>query len=325
MVVSKSGVDVSIVLPVFNCADYLAHAVESVILQTMDSWELLIVDDGSKDDSARIATRYATGNDRIQLVRHPGDENRGVAASRKLGVDCARGEFVAFLDADDCFRKDKLERQLAIMREHPEVVLCHTNAAMINSSSELCGSLDNPFLFGARDQVYDRAARPDRFERNGICNSSAMIRRSVIQADFFMGNQVFQNEDFFFWLALSRFGSFAYLVEPLVQYRVHDANFSVGAISNGSKWWLARIEMLTAYWASSHYRLEDRRALREALERAIVALVKSKQSRSEGEPPSWNQVFCFAGDDTSELACRASGQALFGALLGKLRNRFRRP
>jgi glycosyltransferase involved in cell wall biosynthesis len=100
---------------------YLREAVESVIAQSYPHWELLLVDDGSSDGSAEIAERYAReSGGRIRHLTHPGRENRGMSASRNLGISQARGEFVAFLDGDDAWLADKLERQVALFAEHAE-------------------------------------------------------------------------------------------------------------------------------------------------------------------------------------------------------------
>lgn len=103
---------------------YLAEAVESVIAQSSGDWELLLVDDGSSDRSAEIASGYARRFEgRIRHLTHPGRENRGMSASRNLGIAQARGEFIAFLDGDDTWLPDKLERQIALFSQHPDALM----------------------------------------------------------------------------------------------------------------------------------------------------------------------------------------------------------
>lgn len=100
---------------------FLEQAIASVHAQTEERWELLLVDDGSTDASSEVA-RVAAAADpgRVRLLRHPGGVNRGMSASRNLGLEAARGEFIAFLDADDLYLPEKLERQLEVLRAHPE-------------------------------------------------------------------------------------------------------------------------------------------------------------------------------------------------------------
>ena len=105
---------------------FLAEAVESVIAQTYENWELLLVDDGSTDGSTEMARGFVERfPERIRYLEHEGHENRGASASRNLGIHYARGDYIALLDADDMWLSHKLRRQLEIMDSHPEVgMLC---------------------------------------------------------------------------------------------------------------------------------------------------------------------------------------------------------
>ncbi len=105
---------VSVVIPVHNGEKYLAQAIESVLAQTFRDFELLIVDDGSTDGSRAIMDRCARRDARIRILSQA---NRGVSAAGNLGFEEARGEWVARLDADDVFLPDKLERQIAFIRQ----------------------------------------------------------------------------------------------------------------------------------------------------------------------------------------------------------------
>ncbi len=111
---------VSVVVIFCNEADFLAEALDSVLAQTMTDWELLLVDDGSTDGSGDIAERVRLRRPhRVRRLHHPGGENRGMSASRNLGVGAARAPYVAYLDGDDRWEPEKLERQLAIMAAKP--------------------------------------------------------------------------------------------------------------------------------------------------------------------------------------------------------------
>src|ERR1700691_6786421 len=103
---------VSIITPFYNTERFLQEAIESVLAQTYSNWELLLVDDGSTDGSTAIAHRYADrAPAKIRYLAHPGRENRGLSASRNLGIAGAGGEFLALLDADDVWLPQKLEQQ----------------------------------------------------------------------------------------------------------------------------------------------------------------------------------------------------------------------
>ena len=105
---------VSVIMPVFNAADVLPRAVASVRAQTWQRWELLLIDDGSSDDSAAVAAGLAAQDPRIRLLRQP--RNTGAAAARNAGLRHARGRYIAFLDADDEWLPEKLALQLHFMQ-----------------------------------------------------------------------------------------------------------------------------------------------------------------------------------------------------------------
>lgn len=113
---------VSTVVAFLNAEKYLAEAIESVLAQTYDNWELILVDDGSTDGSTQIAFRYAGHyQGKIRYLDHPNHQNRGKSVSRNLGVRHAHGEYIALLDADDVLLPYKMEQQVEILESHPEV------------------------------------------------------------------------------------------------------------------------------------------------------------------------------------------------------------
>jgi glycosyltransferase involved in cell wall biosynthesis len=117
---------VSGIIIFFNAEEFFVEAIESVLAQTYDNWELLLVDDGSTDQSTEIALNYARKYpEKVRYLEHEGHSNRGMSATRNLGIKHARGEYVVFLDADDVWVTDKLEQQVAIMQEQPEAAMCY--------------------------------------------------------------------------------------------------------------------------------------------------------------------------------------------------------
>jgi glycosyltransferase involved in cell wall biosynthesis len=112
---------VSIVTPFLNAGTFIREAVDSVLAQTYPHWELLLVDDGSTDESTAIAQAFAAAySRRIRYLTHDGCVNKGASASRNLAIRVARGEYVAFLDADDVYLPRKLEEQVPLLDAHPE-------------------------------------------------------------------------------------------------------------------------------------------------------------------------------------------------------------
>ena len=115
---------VSCIIIFFNAEKFFEEAIESVFAQSYNNWELLLVDDGSTDSSTSIAHHYAEKYpDKVRYLEHESHQNRGMSATRNLGIRHANGEYVAFLDADDVWLTQKLEQKVAILNSHPEAVM----------------------------------------------------------------------------------------------------------------------------------------------------------------------------------------------------------
>lgn len=117
---------VSVVLNFLNAERFIEEAIESVYSQSYPVWELLLVDDGSTDASSPIARRHAASNPaQVRYLEFPGHENRGASAARNLGLREARGELIAFLDSDDVWRPQRLERSVELLRAHPDADMAY--------------------------------------------------------------------------------------------------------------------------------------------------------------------------------------------------------
>lgn len=115
---------VSVIIPFYNEEDFLSEAIDSVRQQTYPNWELILVDDGSTNQSKEMAKGYAAAYpSKIKYVDHIGHANKGVSATRNLGIQHAQGQLIAFLDADDVWLPEKLENQVAIFKEYPQLGL----------------------------------------------------------------------------------------------------------------------------------------------------------------------------------------------------------
>ena len=185
----SDAVRVSIVTPFLNAGAFVREAIESVLAQTYPHWELLLVDDGSTDDSPAIAQAFAAAHPhRIRYLTHDGHVNKGASASRNLATGVARGEYVAFLDADDVYLPRKLEEQVPLLDAHPE-------AGMLYGGTEYWYGWTGRPEDRARDWVWRRygvapnaTIAPPRmlatFLRDGgtvPCMGSVLARREAIE------------------------------------------------------------------------------------------------------------------------------------------------
>jgi hypothetical protein len=221
---------VSIIMPAFNAERNIAAAIESVLAQTLSEWELLIVDDGSRDQTCVIAAWYAAAHhDRIFVFHHDSHSNRGVAASRNLAITRARGEYMAFLDADDLWRPQKLSQQIAFMDARPDLALTYTGARIIRESQ---GDL---FMPGVQEYGSDLPSDPElgfmaiAMGRAHYAFSSVLAKRAaVLEAGRFDCNLRFQNDDRLLVAKVAARHCIALCPGILCDYRVHAAGYSSG-------------------------------------------------------------------------------------------------
>lgn len=210
---------VSVIIPTYDRADVIGRAVDSVLGQTLTDLELLVVDDGSMDETPHVLAEY--DDDRLTYLRH--DENRGGSAARNTGLDAATGEYVAFLDSDDAWRPEKLERQVAVLDERSDDwVAVYCDAEFV---------VDDPGFFdrlGTRfGNSFGGGTAPDEGghelvkhvlvdELHTSAGSTILARRDVVDAigGFEESLPRFQDPDFLIRVLCQ--GKLAYVPETLV-------------------------------------------------------------------------------------------------------------
>ena len=180
---------VSVVMIFLNGRPFIEQAIESVVSQTYRNWELLLVDDGSSDGSTELAQRYAAEDpDRVRCLCHAQHANLGMSASRNVGINAARGPYVAFLDADDVWLPEKLEQQVALLEAHRE-------AGMVYGPAEFWHSWNDETKDRQHDSIQDVSVQPDTLiqppnlltlflKREGVTPSPSgiLVRREVLAA-----------------------------------------------------------------------------------------------------------------------------------------------
>src|SRR5450755_820624 len=150
---------VSVIVPAYNAAVYLPHAIDSVLAQTFVDWEIVVVDDGSTDHTQSVVESYRPAlADKLQYIHQ---SNHGLPAARNTGIKAARGEFIALLDADDVWLPQRLERGVQVLDSDPEIGLVHARVARIDTKGMVIGQLkvDPQYMSGriAHD-IYIRRA-----------------------------------------------------------------------------------------------------------------------------------------------------------------------
>lgn len=207
---------VSVVIPTYNHRDTVAAALESVFAQGFGDYEIIVVNDGSPDDTAQVLRRYL---DRIRYVEQT---NAGQGAARNRGIELATGEFVALLDDDDTWPSDKLEWQVAAFERTPEAVLVYGEDVRVDPAG-------NPLLVTPRSG-YKRpsgSAYADFLEGCWIASpGQTLIRRSALQQVGGFDPTIWGSDDWDLYMRLAQVGPFQYENRIALHYRVHGGNAS---------------------------------------------------------------------------------------------------
>ena len=205
---------VSVVTAAKNYARFLPAAVESVFAQTFTDWELVVVDDGSTDDTPAVMARYADG-ERVRYIR---TDRLGISRAKNLGPRLARGKYLALLDADDTWRPTKLQKQLALMKSRPGVGLCFTRRELMDESGRVRPTADAPYP--------SELSANTLLGRNYICYSSVLVRRDLFDASGGFCPAWDSAVDYDLWLRLSRMTELAFVDEELTLYRTGHGSVS---------------------------------------------------------------------------------------------------
>ena len=204
---------ISVVIPTFNCADYLVQAIKSVLAQTYQDFEIIVVDDASTDHTEVALQQFAN------RVRYICQDQAGPSVARNRGIIQAQGDCIAFLDADDLWRPTKLARQVEYLNQHPEAVLIYTDFTRgpepgSNNESRLK-------VFKPRDSADAFHALLDE---NFIGTSTVLIRREALAQSGLFDPTLRGSEDLDLWLRLAKSGPFGFVDVVLGDVRQHTGN-----------------------------------------------------------------------------------------------------
>lgn len=235
---------VSIVTPLHNSDAFISETISSVLLQTYVDWELLIIDDKSADKSAEIVKSFADNDNRIYLIQL--EQNSGAAVARNEGIKKAKGRYIAFLDSDDLWLPEKLERQLAFMTEMGSA-FSYTKVARYDEQGNLLGT----------SKIPDKVDYSTLLKTNVVVCSSAMYDTQQLGKVYMP--DIRKRQDFALWLRLLKHCDYGHgLQETLVKYTVREGSVSSNRASAAHYTWrvyreLEQLGFLKSLYYFSHY------------------------------------------------------------------------
>lgn len=209
---------VSVVIPAYNCEDYVAEAIDSVLAQTYGNFEIIVVNDASTDGTAAVLGRYER-EEGIRVMTH--GHNKGLAAARNTGIRAARGEWITFLDADDVWRPEKIQYHLDILRRHPDLVFI-SNDGMRFRDGEVPRFPPLPKSPRLRRVGWKELL----LGRGPFSGSNATVKRECLEEVGLFDERLRAAEDRDMWIRIARrYGAFQ-APGAVHGYRMHGANMS---------------------------------------------------------------------------------------------------
>jgi glycosyltransferase involved in cell wall biosynthesis len=205
---------VSVIIPVYDGARFLGRAIDSVLFQTFQDWELIVIDDGSTDETWRILTAFGS---RLHVIHQ---ENLGLSMARNKGIQSAQGEYIAFLDSDDKWDSNFLETMLSLTSQHPHAAVYYCNARLMDAEDrDLPQSSDAPLV--PANLIHKTLLR-----KNFLLVSTMLVRRSAVVAVGLFDPSLRAVEDWDLWLRLARRQVFVGIPRSLVRMRLHSRSLS---------------------------------------------------------------------------------------------------
>lgn len=203
---------VSVIIPAYNAAHFLSETINSVLSQTYQNIELLIVDDGSADDSAALVKGFED-----ERIRYWHKKNSGVSDTRNFGIIQAKGAYIAFLDADDLFLPHNLEKKVLFLENNREIDLVHSAEVRFDSNT---GS-ERALVHGSGGSVLEKLLSMSGSVIHSP--SSVLVRKKLLEKTGGFDTRLSTSADWDMWVRFATETGFGYLPEPLVKYRVHAA------------------------------------------------------------------------------------------------------
>ena len=221
-------IKISIITASYNYEDYIKETIESIIAQTYQNWELIIVDDGSKDNSVNVIKEYCKKDSRIKLCQHDNGVNKGLSETIKLGIKSAKGEWIVFVESDDTITPDYLEKKLNIVSKYNNVEFIFNDINMFGEQEAID---EYERYFKKQKKLLRKIKFPSDliklFKHNNLnpipTFSCVMVKKAVIEnIDF--DSPIKKALDLYIWFQVAK-NKFYYIDEKLTNWRMHKSSY----------------------------------------------------------------------------------------------------
>ncbi|MGI6684354.1 MAG: glycosyltransferase [Bacillota bacterium] len=218
---------VSVIIPSYNHEKFIGEAIESVLNQTYQDFELIIIDDCSHDNSIKVIEKFKSEKIRFFI----NEKNMGATYTANKCISEARGEYIALLNSDDIWELNKLEKQVPILDNNREIGAVFSNALFINEKGEPLSNDDYswPNIFKQQNRSQARWLRRFFFELNCLCHPSILIRKSIYDRTNLYTYGLRQLVDFEMWVNILKFTQIKVLEDKLVRFRIFSNNMNTSA------------------------------------------------------------------------------------------------
>lgn len=290
---------ISVVMPTYNCRKYVGKAIESILNQTYQNIELIIVDGHSNDGTEKILNKYTDIDNRIQIVY---DEGKGIGAALKLGCELAKGEYIARMDSDDISLPQRLEDELQMIQSDDKIVLVSCSAIYIDENDDFMG-LSFPYTL----------QRLLKKNPSSVLHPGVLMRKDAyLQAGGYPA--IIRVEDYFLWSRLIKRGYFKIIKYPLVKYRI-----TAGALSNSMSEAFVHgfSSFFQQYINKEVITQKEEKALNDYIKREIVSNVENRNTPARGIENRLFHLFSMFFSDKFSFRIVFCMKNIYGVLLAR--------
>lgn len=271
-----SSPKVSVIIPAYNQAEYLCQAIDSALSQTYNNVEIIVVDDGSTDNTQELVKKYT---DKIHYIRQT---NQGSSSARNRALTTATGKYIAFVDHDDIWLKNKLEEEVPFLENNKEYGFIYSGVDFIDENGRIIGQRTT---YKGEEPTFDRLYKGP----NIICSpTNTIVRRKCLEYAGGFDTDIKSSYDYDLWLRLSRKFKFTYFNKILSQYRFHRGNmhkdyeqrlrdhliiFRKPELTHDKNWYQRRFRIADIYYHIADLYVEESQFLRAAQKYFLAVIV----------------------------------------------------